>query len=96
MTLTATEGSAGHGPHVPKPNDDAERVTWQSATAAEDRRRVLRWTCECKPVIYYLVTAGGRGYIERTTAGGERVQTPRMRYVQIADLWEKILLGKAV
>ncbi|RCG32119.1 hypothetical protein DQ384_06290 [Sphaerisporangium album] len=94
MTLTATEGTAGHGPHVPDPNADAERIAWQAATSGEDRRRVLRWTCQCKPVVYSLVTAGGRGYIERAGKGAV-AQTHRMSHSDIATLWERILLGQA-
>ncbi|MEU9888550.1 hypothetical protein [Sphaerisporangium sp. NPDC051011] len=95
MTLTATEGHADHGYHVPRPNRDAELVRWERATAAEDRRRVLRWTCRCQHVVYYLVSAGGRGYVERAGPGDAVAHSPRMRYAQIADLWERILLGQA-
>ncbi|MEU9891429.1 hypothetical protein [Sphaerisporangium sp. NPDC051011] len=95
MTLSATDGSAGHGPHVLEPQPDCVQVQWQAATQAEDRRRVLRWTCECRPMVYYLVTAGGQGYIERTGPGAATVQTARMRHVQVADLWELIWLGRA-
>ncbi|RCG17414.1 hypothetical protein DQ384_39760 [Sphaerisporangium album] len=95
MTLSATEGEAGHGPHVLEPQPDHVRIQWHTATHSEDRRRVLRWTCECRPVVYYLVTAGGQGYVERTGPGPTMVQTARMRHVQVADLWELILLGRA-
>ncbi|MEU9888683.1 hypothetical protein [Sphaerisporangium sp. NPDC051011] len=95
MTLTATEGHADHGYHVPRPNRDAELVRWEPATAAEDRRRVLRWTCRCRSEVYYLVSAGGRGYIERRRVGEANVQTARMRHAEVADLWERILLGQA-
>lgn len=95
MTLTATEGNADHGHHVPKPPRDCERITWLQVTQAEDRRRVLRWTCRCRSVVYYLVTAGGRGYIERTVDSEATVQTHRMSYSDVATLWERILLGQA-
>ncbi|MEU9887233.1 hypothetical protein [Sphaerisporangium sp. NPDC051011] len=95
MTILKPEGTAGHSPHVPEPQADSQIITWRPATHAEDRRRVLRWTCQCKPVVYYLITAGGRGYIERTAPGQATVQSPRMRYAPIADLWELLLLGRA-
>ncbi|RCG30017.1 hypothetical protein DQ384_17825 [Sphaerisporangium album] len=95
MTLTATQGNADHGYHVPTSKRDAEVIDWQPATQAEDRRRVLRWTCRCRNEVYYLVSAGGRGYIERTRDGEATVQTARMRHAQIAELWERILLGQA-
>ncbi|MEU9890748.1 hypothetical protein AB0M95_10280 [Sphaerisporangium sp. NPDC051017] len=95
MKLTATEGNADHGYHVLQPGTDCEAVTWQPVTEVEARRRVVRWTCQCRPVVYYLVTSGGRGYIERVGPGQATAQTFRMRYAQIADLWERILLGQA-
>ncbi|MEV6979748.1 hypothetical protein AB0M95_00530 [Sphaerisporangium sp. NPDC051017] len=93
--LKATDGTAGHGPHVADAGPDSEAIDWLSAYRTEARRRVLRWTCECRPVVYYLVTAAGRGYVERTGLGETRVQTSRLRYVEVADLWERILLGQA-
>ncbi|RCG29868.1 hypothetical protein DQ384_16980 [Sphaerisporangium album] len=78
-----------------EPDSSSAPIDWQPATQAEDRRRVLRWTCECRPVVYYLITAGGQGYIERTDPGHTTVQSPRLRYAQIADLWEQLLLGRA-
>ncbi|GII66759.1 hypothetical protein Skr01_68440 [Sphaerisporangium krabiense] len=95
MTMKATEGSAGHGIHVLEPQPGCESIVWQPAVAAEDRRRVLRWTCECRDEVYYLIAAGGRGYVERIGPCGVRVQTSRMRYAPIADLWELIILGRA-
>ncbi|GII87785.1 hypothetical protein Ssi03_57750 [Sphaerisporangium siamense] len=93
--MKAAEGGAGHGIHVLEAQPGCESIVWQLAVATEDRRKVLRWTCECKDEVYYLITAGGRGYVERAGPRGVRVQTSRMRYAQIADLWELIILGRA-
>ncbi|GII87907.1 hypothetical protein Ssi03_58970 [Sphaerisporangium siamense] len=90
-----TDGAAGHGPHVLPPQPDCRPITWQAALPPEDRRKVLRWTCTCKPLVYYLITSGGRGYVERATRGGDTDQTPRLRYAPLADLWEHLLLGRA-
>ncbi|GII87948.1 hypothetical protein Ssi03_59380 [Sphaerisporangium siamense] len=93
--LKASDGTAGHGPHVPEPQPDCQQVVWLPVTQVDPRRRVLRWTCQCKPVVYYLIASGGRGYIERTGQGRTTVETSRMRYTQTGDLWELILLGRA-
>ncbi|RCG29974.1 hypothetical protein DQ384_17595 [Sphaerisporangium album] len=93
--LQPTDGTAGHGFHVLDPQPGCEAVAWMPASRGEARRKVLRWTCECRPVVYYLITSGGRGYIERTGPGETAVQTSRMRYAPIADLWELVLLGRA-
>ncbi|GGK74861.1 hypothetical protein Sme01_34460 [Sphaerisporangium melleum] len=96
MTLTPTEGTPGCGPHACEPDPTTRHITWQPATRPEQRRRVLRWTCECRPTVYYLVSAAGRGYIERTRRGHPTTQTERMSHSDTATLWEHILLGQAV
>jgi hypothetical protein len=75
VTLTPSQGSPGHAPHVTPPQPVCRQIDWRPPTASEDRRRVLRWTCECRTEVYYLVSAGGHGYIERV-ANGVRVHTP--------------------
>ncbi|MEV6982430.1 hypothetical protein AB0M95_14375 [Sphaerisporangium sp. NPDC051017] len=93
--LTPTDGTAGHGPHVPEPQPDSVPIDWQRAAQAEYGRRLVRWTCQCKPVVYYLITAGGHGHIERTAPGQTTAQSPPLRYAPLADLWELILQGRA-
>ncbi|GII76655.1 hypothetical protein Sru01_16370 [Sphaerisporangium rufum] len=56
---------------------------------------MLRWTCQCRCTVYYLIAAGGQMYIARTGPGG-RVETERMRHVHARELWRRVLLGDAV
>ncbi|GGL03646.1 hypothetical protein Sme01_65110 [Sphaerisporangium melleum] len=96
MTAIPIAGKPGCGPHVCEADDSATRIAWQPATRSEERCRVLRRTCECQPTVYHLITAGGRGYVERTCRGQPTKQTVRMSYSDVAALWERILLGQAV
>ncbi|MFC4586753.1 hypothetical protein [Sphaerisporangium corydalis] len=94
--LTSTAGHADHGPHVPRPLEGCERIVWHPPMHLESRPRVLRWTCECRARVYYLVVGGGRAHIRCADRQreGER-ETTRMRYTQVENLWLKILLGQA-
>ncbi|GII81517.1 hypothetical protein Sru01_64990 [Sphaerisporangium rufum] len=94
----STQGSAAHGLHVAEvdPKDIDEPITWRPAAKAEGRRRVVRWTCECRTTVYYLVSAGGHGYLERTRRGSPAMQTDRLTHSEVARLWERLLMGQAL
>ncbi|MEV7971513.1 hypothetical protein AB0O34_36855 [Sphaerisporangium sp. NPDC088356] len=101
--LSAFQGNADHGVHIPRWSgaSGVDRVTWFPAWHGEERTRVLRWTCECRLKVYYLVTGGGRAWIRRqarAAPASDRVtssDTERMRYPDAEMLWERILLGRA-
>lgn len=96
VALTSTAGHADHGPHVPRPQEECERIAWHAPMRLEARPRVLRWTCECRSRVYYLVVGGGRAHIRRADRrGGTDHETVRMRYRQVEGLWLKILRGQA-
>jgi hypothetical protein len=94
--LTSTAGHADHGPHVPRPREDCEEIVWHPPLNVESRPRVLRWTCECRSRVYYLVVGGGRAHIRRSDGpGGPHRETVRMRYHHVERLWFQILRGQA-
>ncbi|GII88184.1 hypothetical protein Ssi03_61740 [Sphaerisporangium siamense] len=94
--LTSSSGHADHGPHVPKPREDCRRVAWHPPMNAESRRRILRWTCECRTRVYYLVVGGGLAYVRRSDKQtGQDHETARMRYREADHLWTELLLGLA-
>ncbi|MFC6081821.1 hypothetical protein [Sphaerisporangium aureirubrum] len=93
--LTSTAGNADHGPHVPRPREGCEEIVWHPPANVESRPRVLRWTCECRSRVYYLVVGGGRAHIRRSDGPGPHRETVRMRYHHIERLWLKILRGQA-
>ncbi|MEV6985358.1 hypothetical protein AB0M95_29420 [Sphaerisporangium sp. NPDC051017] len=94
--LTASSGHADHGPHVPKPRDGCRRIVWHPPMNAETRPRILRWTCECRTRVYYLVVGGGRAYVRRADKqSGVDHETARMRHREADRLWMEILLGLA-
>ncbi|MEV6984892.1 hypothetical protein AB0M95_27025 [Sphaerisporangium sp. NPDC051017] len=99
--LSATEGYADHGPHVPAhAHPRAERLRWQPYTAHVDRARELRWTCACRLVMYFLVVGGGRAWVRcerrrHVLAQPEVTETEPMLYPDAGRLWERILLGRA-
>lgn len=92
--MTATDGVAGHGYHVPIAQSGCLQVRWWPAQG-EVRERELRWTCPCKARVYHLMAGGGFAWIRRTEPGGTSGETVRMSYRDAEDLWTKILLGQA-
>ncbi|GII88297.1 hypothetical protein Ssi03_62870 [Sphaerisporangium siamense] len=99
--LKATAGYADHGPHVHHlAGRAAERLTWLAYAPRTDRERVLRWTCGCRLVVYYLVAGGGRAWVRcerrrHILARPEVTETEPMRHADAERLWERILLGRA-
>ncbi|GII76295.1 hypothetical protein Sru01_12770 [Sphaerisporangium rufum] len=71
-------------------------VAWHPPMRLEARPRILRWTCECRARVYYLVVGGGRAHVRRTDRQtGAAHETARMRYAEAERLWHEILLGQA-
>ncbi|MDH2429299.1 hypothetical protein [Sphaerisporangium sp. TRM90804] len=101
--ISATEGHVDHAPHVHQraSRRAAQRLTWGKQANRMERPRVLRWTCECRQTVYYLMTGGGRAWIRRTVRNGSQDAAPQvtetelMLYPDAERLWERILLGHA-
>ncbi len=93
--ITPTSGNADHGYHMPPAQADAERIDWRAPQAREQRRRTLRWTCQCRSTVYYLVAGGAHMYIARVDDRG-RDETERMPYAQAEQLWTALMTGKAI
>ncbi|MFC4586812.1 hypothetical protein [Sphaerisporangium corydalis] len=100
--LSASEGHADHAPHVQRPaGKPANLIDWRTATYYVARTRELRWTCECRLTVYYLMTGGGLAWIrraQRPSALNHRAritETDHMRYPDAERLWERVLLGHA-
>jgi hypothetical protein len=99
--LSASEGHAFHGPHVDQHAGSApERVRWYPFTHVVERPRVLRWTCECRLTVYYLLAGGGRAWVRRSRrrallAEAEIAESDHMKYRDAERLWVQILLGRA-
>jgi hypothetical protein len=93
--MTATDGYAEHGPHLPRLRTPILTIHWMPASSPEDRRRELRWTCDCRSVVYTLVSAGGQAFIERRGGWQDAVHSPRMRAMEASAVWELLLTGRA-
>ncbi|GGO78239.1 hypothetical protein GCM10012289_59780 [Nonomuraea cavernae] len=82
-------------PHVPD-SAEYEPLTWMSPREGEPEARVLRWTCDCQPVVYELVTLGGVRYIRRIQTLKERRlihETDRWIDRVAEGLWNALLFG---
>lgn len=82
-------------PHVPV-RPEYEALVWTPPPEGEPGARVLRWTCDCQPVVYELLTLGGVGYIRRTmSVRGKKVVHETDRWIdQVADaFWSSLLFG---
>lgn len=91
-----TSGHDGCGIHVPDPpHEGHQAIEWTPATNAYARARQLQWTCQSRPVVYYLLAAGGSLVIERVQ-GGKHFYSPRLSYPDGEELWKALLRGDAV
>jgi hypothetical protein len=82
-------------PHVPT-RSEYEPLAWTPPREGEPEARVLRWTCDCQPVVYELVTLGGARYIRRTQIINEKkVVHETDRWIDhVADgMWNSPLFG---
>ncbi|GGP04692.1 hypothetical protein LDL08_04415 [Nonomuraea glycinis] len=87
-----------HGPHVRSRRFDAESVEWREPIPRFQRVRVRRHTCECKPRVYELRTAGGLAWIRRTDRLKSVIkvsESPPRLFGEVEELWEKLLAGQA-
>ncbi|MFC5831205.1 hypothetical protein [Nonomuraea insulae] len=76
------------------------QLVWRKPTKAEDRARVVAWSCHCRSIVYELRCAGGQSYIHRTEyddKGGEMVhETYRWPYKKAAEVWTALLEGQTM
>jgi hypothetical protein len=83
-------------PHVPSALPDHMEIVWLDRLRAEDRVRVITWTCDCQAVYYELCHAAGRAYIRRTLRKDGTVhETYRWLFREAAQVWDALLLGHA-
>ncbi|WP_157249009.1 hypothetical protein [Nonomuraea typhae] len=71
-------------------------LTWYRPTHAEDRSRVVAWTCDCQDTVYELCHAGGQGYLRRMTREDDAVivhETHRWTFSKTDDWWAGLLVG---
>ena len=79
-------------PHVPTPVDQCERLEW-GEPRAQERVRVVAWTCDCTSPVYELCASGGQWFIRRTTdAVEESRQWPLWHEAQA--MWSALLMGQ--
>jgi hypothetical protein len=73
-------------------------VEWCEPLPRFQRVRVRRHTCECKPRVYELCTAGGLAWVRRTDRLKSMVKVseshPRL-VGEAEELWSMILAGRA-
>ncbi|GII86202.1 hypothetical protein Ssi03_41920 [Sphaerisporangium siamense] len=100
--LGASQGHAGHGPHVEElAGEPEQRITWYKAGPHVDRPREQRWTCQCRLTVYVLVVGAGRAWIRRVRKRNvadqrpEVVESEHLPHRDAAALWERLLLGRA-
>ncbi|MEO3875699.1 hypothetical protein ABGB18_43535 [Nonomuraea sp. B12E4] len=76
------------------------QLVWRKPTKAEDRARVVAWSCRCRSTVYELRRMGGQSYIRRTEyddKGRETIyETHRWSYNKAAEVWATLLEGQAV
>lgn len=81
-------------PHVSKTKPEHMRLVWRPPYHAEDRVRVMAWTCDCRPSFYELCHAAGVAYIRRT-ALREVHETYRWSFREAESVWKALLDGQA-
>ncbi|MEV4582009.1 hypothetical protein AB0K16_53130 [Nonomuraea jabiensis] len=75
------------------------RLVWRKPFKAEERARVVAWTCQCRTIVYELCRAAGQSYIRRTAFGkdGQTVhETYRWSFAEANKVWDALLEGQAV
>lgn len=74
------------------------RLVWREPFRAEERVRVVAWTCDCRATVYELCHAGGQGYIRKThqLQGAPQVsETYRWLFREADAVWTALLMGDA-
>ncbi len=89
------DGPHSHDYHVMAQQPHAERIRWLPPQRLEDRTREVRTTCRCRAIVYTLVSGGGQMHIRREDHDGQ-LETYRMPTRAAEELWDRLLLGKAV
>ncbi|MFG6200834.1 hypothetical protein [Nonomuraea sp. JJY05] len=75
------------------------QLAWRKPSKAEERARVVAWSCHCRTIVYELCRAAGQSYIRRTEYddNGESVfETYRWSFKEAAEVWAALLEGQAV
>ncbi|MFC7590961.1 hypothetical protein ACFQYP_50225 [Nonomuraea antimicrobica] len=76
------------------------QLVWRKPPKAEDRARVVAWSCHCRSTVYELRCLGGQSYIRRTeydSDGGETIyETHRWPYNKAAEVWATLLESQTV
>lgn len=92
--------------NCPPPGDlpsDREPVGWEPATSQDRFARpphVLDWSCDCQPVTYEKVTAGGTFWIRRTIrrdpadpSAVEITESSFSSLEEVDTLWQLLMAG---
>ncbi|MEV0589425.1 hypothetical protein [Nonomuraea sp. NPDC050310] len=93
-------------PPVGEPPPDHEQVPWAPATSQDRFERaphVLAWSCDCQPVTYEKVTAGGLFWVRRTDqldpadpSSRVIVESPSTGLEEeVSALWKRLIEGTA-
>ncbi|NRQ36296.1 hypothetical protein HII36_31345 [Nonomuraea sp. NN258] len=83
-------------PHVPPQQPECEELQW-IPPRADERRRVVDWTCDCRRLVYELCESGGQAFIHRTMRHADVTierQTHRMRPKEARAVWAALLAGQ--
>ncbi|MEV0161061.1 hypothetical protein [Nonomuraea fuscirosea] len=87
-------------PHVNQAQEGHMQLVWRQPAKAEDRARVVAWSCPCQSTVYELRRLGGQSYIRRTEYdddGGRKIyETYRWSYNKAAETWAALLAGQMV
>ncbi|MEU4832282.1 hypothetical protein [Streptosporangium sp. NPDC023615] len=72
-----------------------EPLTWHPVRE-DEQVRIVRWTCDCEPVLYELCQAGGPRFIRRTTRARNTPsvhESDRRPAAEADALWIALLHG---
>ncbi|TKK90360.1 hypothetical protein FDA94_04965 [Herbidospora galbida] len=82
---------------------EPEQVHWRPAQSAERFARkphVIAWTCDCQPIVYEQLMAGGSYLIRRTDQSDHlnvvQLETAPTDRKEADALWRRIMSGTAV
>jgi hypothetical protein len=84
-------------PHVKGARPDHMRIVWlDGGLRAENRVRVIAWTCDCREAVYELCRSAGQAYIRRTLRKDREVhETYRWTFKEAERVWSALLAGQA-
>ncbi|MEU4514267.1 hypothetical protein AB0G05_32620 [Nonomuraea wenchangensis] len=87
-------------PHVREAKEGHMQLVWREPVKAQERARVVAWSCHCRSTVYELCCVGGQAYIRRTKYddhGGEMAsETYRWAYKKAVEVWSALLRGQVV